>query len=144
MDRMTAKPADQVRSADQSLEEIPFNPLRGEYKKTFTTMALRVGRYLAEMDAGRLRLDDWVLAEDGEYPTDDCSGGKHHMAPGRQPRPRDGVVDKDCRLLIAGSSVFRRGPEQPDRADRAAIAPPGRFPDPGSGRSCWTLRGING
>jgi GMC oxidoreductase len=82
-------------------------------KKTFTTMALRVGRYLAEADAGRLRLDDWVLAEDGEYPARDRIGGRHHMGGTRMAAsPRDGVVDKDCRvfgtanLFIAGSSVF--------------------------------------
>jgi GMC oxidoreductase len=82
-------------------------------KKTFTTMALRVGRYLAEADAGRLRLDDWVLAEHGEYPARDRIGGRHHMGGTRMAAsPRDGVVDKDCRvfgtanLFIAGSSVF--------------------------------------
>ena len=85
-------------------------------KKTFTTMALRVGRYLAEMDAGRLRLDDWVLAGDGEYPAHDRLGGHHHMGGTRMATsPRDGVVDQDCRvfgtanLFIAGSSVFPNG-----------------------------------
>jgi choline dehydrogenase-like flavoprotein len=85
-------------------------------KRTFTTLALELGRYLAERDAGRLRLYDWVLDEDGEYPVHDRIGGKHHMGGTRMATsPRDGVVDKDCRvfgtdnLFVAGSSVFPSG-----------------------------------
>jgi choline dehydrogenase-like flavoprotein len=85
-------------------------------RRTFTTLALRVGRYLAEVDAGRLRLEDWVLDEHADYPVHDRLGGKHHMGGTRMASsPRDGVVDRNClvfgtnNLYVAGSSVFPNG-----------------------------------
>ena len=85
-------------------------------KKIFTTLALRVAQYLAEVDGGRLRFYDWVLDPDGEYPVRGKLAAKHHMGGTRMATsPRDGVVDKDCRvfgmanLFVAGSSVFPNG-----------------------------------
>jgi len=85
-------------------------------KKTFTTFALAVAQYLAESDAGRMRLYDWVLDPNGAYPVDERLAARHHTGGTRMATsPRDGVVDKDCRvfgtsnLFVAGSSVFPNG-----------------------------------
>jgi len=69
---------------------------------------------LGEAGVGRLRFLPEFAAK--EYATDfnrDVLGGDHHMGTTRMATtPRDGVVDKDCRvhgienLYIAGSSVF--------------------------------------
>jgi choline dehydrogenase-like flavoprotein len=73
---------------------------------------------LAERDIGRVRIRDWVLAEPFVWPgiADDEVGGKHHMGTTRMADdPRQGVVDRDCRvhgtanLWIGGSSVFPTG-----------------------------------
>jgi hypothetical protein len=40
--------------------------------------AEKFGRYLAEKDLGRLKLDDWVLGK-ADYPDNDELGGFHHM-----------------------------------------------------------------
>lgn len=85
-------------------------------RKTFTTLALKVGQYLVDTDGGRLRLDDWVLDGDADYPVDERLAGRHHMGGTRMASsPRHGVVDRNCRvfgvpnLFVAGSSVFPNG-----------------------------------
>ncbi len=73
---------------------------------------------LAEVDVGRARLRDWLRADALVWPEthQDEVGGKHHMGTTRMAAdPRDGVVDRDCRvhgvenLYIGGSSVFSTG-----------------------------------
>jgi choline dehydrogenase-like flavoprotein len=77
--------------------------------------ANRVMRLLAEelgrLSLGRLRYEDWLLADQGRWP--EVGIKCHHMGTTRMSDdPRRGVVDRECRvhglenLWIAGSSVF--------------------------------------
>ena len=70
-------------------------------------------------EAYRLRLmrglEDWLADPAGGW-GDDLQGGYHHMGTTRMADdPKEGVVDRDCRvhgianLYIAGSSVFPTG-----------------------------------
>lgn len=86
--------------------------LDDEDKRTALESARRLGRYIADLDLGRLRLDGWLSGAD-PFPADDELGGCHHMGGTRMARtPEQGVVDRDCKvfgqrnLYIAGSSVF--------------------------------------
>ena len=70
------------------------------------------GNWLVDNNAGRIRLDQWVLSS-GPYPNDDELAGYHHMGGTRMANsPEYGVVDQNCRvfgsdnLFIAGSSIF--------------------------------------
>jgi choline dehydrogenase-like flavoprotein len=84
----------------------------------FDTMRAAVtafGAFIAEADIGRLKVRDWLLAENPVLPgvAEDEVGGFHHMCTTRMSAdPADGVVDGDCRvhglgnLYIGGSSVF--------------------------------------
>lgn len=75
--------------------------------------AMRIlGEELGRLGLGRVKLADWLLREDNEWP-DNLSGGPHHIGTTRMASdPRKGVVDATCRvhgmdnLYIAGSSVF--------------------------------------
>jgi choline dehydrogenase-like flavoprotein len=89
-------------------------------KRSIRVGALEVGKHFARQDFGRVKLHDWVLQEDAEFPTVDSGlhnvGGYHHMGTTRMAASAmDGVVDGNCRtfehanLYIAGSSVFRTG-----------------------------------
>ena len=87
---------------------------------TMRTGILAMGALFAEQDIGRIRIRDWLLAENPQLPdgTDivhggEWSGGYHQMCTTRMADdPREGVVDADCRvhgtenLYIGGSSVF--------------------------------------
>ena len=80
--------------------------------RTVRVAAERLGAYLAQSEAGRLRLDPWVLGEE-PYPAEGQVAGQHHIGGTRMAaRPEDGIVDADCKvfgqsnLYIAGSSVF--------------------------------------
>jgi choline dehydrogenase-like flavoprotein len=71
-----------------------------------------VGSEFGRLGVARLQLDDWVLAENNNWP-DDLHGGHHHMGTARMSDdPTQGVVDRDCRvhgtdnLYVAGSAVF--------------------------------------
>ncbi len=71
-----------------------------------------IGAEFGRLGVARLRIDDWVLAEDNNWP-DDLQGGYHHMGTARMSGdPKQGVVDRDCRvhgidnLYVAGSAVF--------------------------------------
>ncbi|CAN5148941.1 hypothetical protein BH20ACT13_BH20ACT13_10760 [soil metagenome] len=72
-----------------------------------------VGAAFARAGLGRLRV---LIDEDGQDWPPDLSGGWHHMGTTRMSdSPRDGVVDRNCRvhdmanLFVAGSSVFTTG-----------------------------------
>ena len=81
---------------------------------------LALGAQFAEQDIGRIRIHDWLLAENPRCPTapTSCTAASgaaayHQMCTTRMADdPREGVVDADCRvhgtenLYIGGSSVF--------------------------------------
>ena len=87
---------------------------------TMQTAVLALGEHFAEADIGRIRIHDWLLAEDPEMPDGvdivhggEWNGGYHQMCTTRMADdPREGVVDRDCRvhgtanLYVGGSSVF--------------------------------------
>ena len=80
--------------------------------RTMKSAAMEVARHLAEHDAGRMKIADWLL--DDRLPTgDELYGGNHHMGATRMSDdPNTGVVDESCKvhalenLYIGGSSVF--------------------------------------
>jgi choline dehydrogenase-like flavoprotein len=85
--------------------------------RTLRETTLAMGRALAEAGLGRVRVYDWLLADDPVLPGLDASLGEigafHHMCATRMSAdPRHGVVDGDCRvhgianLYVGGSSVF--------------------------------------
>lgn len=83
-----------------------------EQDKRTTRAACRIlGEELARAGIARMRLEDWLLEEDNSW--DLAETRYHHMGTTRMSDdPRQGVVDRDCRvhglanLYIAGSSVF--------------------------------------
>lgn len=84
-------------------------------RRTPRLAAEAVGVHLAATDAGRMRLDPWVLG-DGDFPAGQQWAGNHHMGGTRMANaPASGVVDRDCKvfgqsnLYVAGSSVFPSG-----------------------------------
>lgn len=89
--------------------------LDDEDKRSALESARCLGRYIADYDFGRLRLEHWLSTAD-PFPDDDELGGCHHMGGTRMARtPEQGIVDRDCKvfgqrnLYIAGSSVFPSG-----------------------------------
>ncbi|HUL04918.1 MAG TPA: GMC family oxidoreductase [Candidatus Acidoferrum sp.] len=71
-----------------------------------------IGAEFGRLGVGRFKLDDWVLADDSSWP-DDLHGGHHHIGTCRMSDdPKQGVVDRDCRvhgfdnLYVAGSAVY--------------------------------------
>jgi len=83
--------------------------------ETVRAAALEFGSFMAQQNAGRVRLAQWVL-EDGPWPEDDELGGNHHMGGTRMSASAaDGIVTPDLRLwgvdnmYVAGSSVFPSG-----------------------------------
>ena len=84
-------------------------------RKTIVKTLSELNTILIENDMGRLKLDDWVLKNEG-YPVDDELGGNHHMGGTRMHNNKKyGVVDNNCKvygsknLYISGSSVFTTG-----------------------------------
>ena len=83
---------------------------------TLRSAMLTLGERLAEQGAGRVQLQDWLLAEPPVLPPmgqGDEIALHHHMCTTRMSAdPRTGVVDADCRvhgmanLYLGGSSVF--------------------------------------
>ncbi|MCP4408082.1 MAG: hypothetical protein GY807_10050 [Gammaproteobacteria bacterium] len=80
--------------------------------QTAKKAAMRFGQFLAQTNAGRLRVDPWILDE-GAFPNDKPHSGHHHMGGTRMAAtPQDGIVDSNCKvfgqdnLYIAGSSVY--------------------------------------
>lgn len=88
-------------------------------KITFRNSALAVGGYFARQDIGRVKVSEWVLADDTSFPSHEDGeevGGFHHLGTTRMATSaRYGVVDRNCRmfdvdnLYVAGSSVFPTG-----------------------------------
>jgi len=83
---------------------------------TARSTATAFGQYLAISGRGRVRLDDWIVADAAEWPEYDEIGGHHHMGGTRMSAtPEFGVVDANCKLFgsshiyVAGSSVFPSG-----------------------------------
>jgi len=81
-------------------------------KRTIRGAMRVIGEELGRLGLGRVKLADWLLRDDDEWP-DNLSGGPHHIGTTRMAsNPRKGVVDATCRvygtdnLYIAGSSVF--------------------------------------
>ncbi len=74
-------------------------------------LAVRVARYLARANIGRMHLDPWILDEALPCPIE--LGGHHHMGTTRMAlTEQDGVVDANClvfgtqNLYVCGGSVF--------------------------------------
>ena len=93
---------------DWKLGEIEKHTLR----ESITVLAGEVAR-IKDM---RVKVKEWLVAEDDEMPTSEITGGHHHMGTTRMSdSPETGVVDPDCRvfgldnLYVAGSSVFPTG-----------------------------------
>lgn len=77
-------------------------------RKSFLSLAAEIGR----MKLGRVKVFDWLMADDTSWPPE-LRGGPHHMGTTRMSDDaRKGVVDKNCKvhgvsnLYIGGSSVF--------------------------------------
>lgn len=71
-----------------------------------------IGEIFGGLGVGRLRIADWLSADDDRWP-EDLEPDHHHCGTTRMSsNPRTGVVNSDCRvhgvsnLYIAGSSVF--------------------------------------
>jgi choline dehydrogenase-like flavoprotein len=95
---------------DWQLTELDYESMR--------IAALEFGGVLAKAGMARVRLRDWLTADDPRMPGRDAGpvAGHHHMCTTRMSDvPRTGVVDRDCRvhglrdLYIGGSSVFATG-----------------------------------
>ena len=84
-------------------------------KKTIVVAASQFATLFAEGDLGRIRVPEWALTDELNFPgpTTEEAAGHHHMGTTRMADdPAAGVVDRDCRvhgaenIYIAGSSVF--------------------------------------
>src|SRR4030095_14032647 len=71
-----------------------------------------IGGEVGRLGGGRFKLDDWLLADDNSWP-EDLHGGHHHMGTCRMSDdPKQGVVDRDCRvhgfdnLYVARSALY--------------------------------------
>ena len=86
---------------------------KGDLERRTMVEGLRLfGETLAAKDLGRLRFEDWVLANEN-YPDNQEIAGHHHMGGTRMGTdPLKSVVDADCKvhgmenLWVGGSSVF--------------------------------------
>ncbi|MGH8655353.1 MAG: GMC family oxidoreductase [Gammaproteobacteria bacterium] len=84
-------------------------------KRTIRVATQLIGEEFGRLGLGRIKLHDWLLADNAEW-REDLWGFGHHMGTTRMvDDPNNGVVDKNCRvhtmenLYIAGSSVFPTG-----------------------------------
>jgi choline dehydrogenase-like flavoprotein len=84
-------------------------------KRSIRALTEALGAEFARLGIGRVRLADWLLADDDSW-LSRMGHGNHHMGTTRMAAdPRQGVVDADCRvhhvdnLYVAGSSVFATG-----------------------------------
>ena len=84
-------------------------------RKTILRSTIKFGEFLARSGKGRLRIDRWLLEDEG-FPGGDWLAGNHHMGGTRMSaRAENGVVDQNLRvwgqdnLFVAGSSVFPAG-----------------------------------
>jgi choline dehydrogenase-like flavoprotein len=83
--------------------------------RTMRMAAETFGAHVAERNIGRVRISDWLLEDKPTPPRvgEDDVAGYHHMCTTRMSDdPRQGVVDRNCRvhgttnLFLGGSSVF--------------------------------------
>lgn len=81
-------------------------------RRTIAVFMQTLGAEIGRLEAGRVKIDEWVLDPDSPWP-DSMYGGNHHMGTTRMSeQPHRGVVDANCRmhevdnLYVAGSSVF--------------------------------------
>lgn len=79
-------------------------------RRTMRALAVAVGQEFGRMNVARVKLDDWLMAEDS---TPAYYEAHHHMGTTRMAaNPDSGVVTRDCQvfgidnLYVAGSSVF--------------------------------------
>jgi choline dehydrogenase-like flavoprotein len=86
--------------------------LTAEDRKTVAVFMRTLAAELGRLEAGRVKIEEWVLNPDSPWPSS-LYAGNHHMGTTRMSRERDkGVVDADCRmhdvdnLYLGGSSVF--------------------------------------
>jgi len=84
-------------------------------RRSMAVMGRTLGEEFGRLGLGRVRLEDWLL-DQGDGWTSEVVESSHHMGTTRMATdPRQGVVDKDCRvhgvdnLFVAGSSVFPAG-----------------------------------
>lgn len=83
-------------------------------QSTFRKATMRFAKLFVERNLGRMKIDDWILSRDTQFPGFPQEvGGNHHMGTTRMgATPYEGVVDKNQKvfgidnLYIAGSSVF--------------------------------------
>lgn len=83
-------------------------------KHTLRSAMRLIGEELGRMEAGRVKLADWLFSDANDWPDPDRQyAGVHHIGTTRMADgPKHGVVDRDCRvhgidnLYIGGSSVF--------------------------------------
>jgi len=80
-------------------------------KRTTRVACRLVGEELARLGIARMRMDDWLLADDARWM--DLGIRYHHIGTTRMSDdPKQGVVDRECRvhgianLFVVGSSVF--------------------------------------
>lgn len=84
-------------------------------KHTIRTATRIIGEELGRLGLGRVKLADWLLADDNRWPADVIAGPHHSGTTRMASDPRRGVVDATCRvhgvenLYVAGSSVFPAG-----------------------------------
>lgn len=83
-------------------------------RRTVDVVTRLFAEELGRTDLARFRLEDWLQKDSGWG--DGLQGSNHHMGTTRMADdPRQGVVDRDCRvhgvsnLFVAGSSVFPTG-----------------------------------
>jgi len=81
-------------------------------KRSLRVVHRKLAAELGRTGLGRMRIDEWLTADDVTWPAE-VAGGFHHMGTTRMASdPKHGVVDADClvhgmdNLYIAGSSVF--------------------------------------
>jgi len=84
-------------------------------KSTVRDGVVAFAEMFASKGLGRVKIDNWVLSDDVDFPSVSSSGrpGPHHMCTTRMSNdPKEGVVDSNQKvfginnLYIAGSSVF--------------------------------------
>jgi choline dehydrogenase-like flavoprotein len=83
-------------------------------KKSLLSGELTLAREFGRKSLGRVRVPDWMMRDDDQWPgSDDMYAGPHAMGATRMSdNPRRGVVDADCKvhgidnLFVVGSSVF--------------------------------------
>jgi choline dehydrogenase-like flavoprotein len=89
--------------------------LSGEERRSMRIMARVLSEEFTRLGLGEVHLFSWLAPDQNSWPAD-LVGGPHHMGTTRMcDDPRQGVVDRDCRvhgvknLFIAGSAVFPTG-----------------------------------